>query len=321
METGVYQFGPYRQDASSRILTRDGSPVAIAPKTFDTLLYLVAHAGRTVSREELIRAVWPDTFVEEGNLNYSISQIRKILGELAPGVPYIQTLPKRGYRFVAAVSCGGDTLPGVHPISHPAAPAPPQWLRTIRPARVVIPLATATLAAWFVLKHGAPGSTPMHAPVRLTSDSGLTMTPAISSDGKLIAYASDRSGEGSLDIWVQQAGGKPIRLTHHPADDYDPSFSPDGLTIVFRSERDGGGIYGISTLGGEERKVVSGGRRPKISPDGKWIAYWVGSEAGDAMSSFLTPGSARIYIAPLAGGSAHQLRIRICRGGIPDLDA
>src|SRR4029077_9747764 len=92
------------QDPSARTLSRQGAPVAITPKAFDTLLYLVSNAGRTVGREEMIRALWPDTFVEEGNLNYNISQIRKTLGEYAPGVPYIQTLPKQGYRFIAEVS-------------------------------------------------------------------------------------------------------------------------------------------------------------------------------------------------------------------------
>src|SRR5690349_10926876 len=105
MEAGsVYEFGPYRVDSSARSLTRQGAQVAITPKAFDTLLYLVSNAGRTMSREQLIAAVWPDTFVEDGNLNFNISQIRKILGDHAPGVPYIQTLPKLGYRFTAEVS-------------------------------------------------------------------------------------------------------------------------------------------------------------------------------------------------------------------------
>ncbi len=104
MEEQIYKFGPFHLDGRSRVLHRDGTPVSITPKVFDTLVFLVANAGRTVSREELIKAVWPDTFVEEGNLNYNMSQLRTILGESAPGTPYIQTIPKRGYRFVADIS-------------------------------------------------------------------------------------------------------------------------------------------------------------------------------------------------------------------------
>jgi serine/threonine protein kinase len=109
---------------------------------------------------------------------------------------------------------------------------------------------------------------------RLTFDSGLTWNPTVSPDGSLLAYTSDRSGRGDLDIWVQQiSGGKPLRLTDHPADDWFPAFSPDGSKIVFRSERDGGGIYTIDALGGEVRLIVEKGRIPRFSPDGSLISY------------------------------------------------
>jgi hypothetical protein len=111
---------------------------------------------------------------------------------------------------------------------------------------------------------------------RVTSDSGLTAYPALSRDGRLLAYASDRAS-GIMNIWVQQvAGGEPVRVTDGPTDDTEPSFSPDGTVIAFRSERDGGGIYTVPTLGGVARRVADQGRRPRFSPDGQWIAYWVG---------------------------------------------
>jgi serine/threonine protein kinase len=90
---------------------------------------------------------------------------------------------------------------------------------------------------------------------RLTFDSGLTQTPALSPDGRLLAYASDRAGRGDLDIWVQQLnGGALVRLTDNPSDDVDPQFSPDGSQIVFRSERAGGGLYLVPALGGTARR-------------------------------------------------------------------
>jgi DNA-binding winged helix-turn-helix (wHTH) protein len=97
----IYAFGPYRLDAGSRLLERQGQPVPLTPKVLDTLLVLVENRGRLLTKEELMNAVWPDTHVEEGNLVSNISILRKTLGETDDGRPYIQTIPKRGYRFAA----------------------------------------------------------------------------------------------------------------------------------------------------------------------------------------------------------------------------
>jgi Tol biopolymer transport system component/DNA-binding winged helix-turn-helix (wHTH) protein len=311
----MYEFGPFRQDPLARTLTRQGTRVAIAPKAFDTLLYLVSNAGKTVTREEIIRAVWPDTFVEEGNLNYNISQLRKILGESAPGFPYIQTLPKQGYRFVANVSQapanGSDLLlvPSLRDDGQALQAAPPRRFLWLRAALALSVLGLTIAVAPVLLRNRV--TTPERAAnlVRVTSDSGLAMTPALSRDGGLIAFASDRGGEGNLNIWVQQVGGAAIRITHAAADDYSPSFSPSGREIAFRSEREGGGIYIVSSLGGEEKKVAPFGRRPRYSPDGKWIAYWVGTDViGVMQTNFPGPGLAKIYIVPSAGGAPREVR-------------
>jgi serine/threonine protein kinase len=147
------------------------------------------------------------------------------------------------------------------------------------------------LASRWLPRSPLPAPGPM---TLLTFDSGLTLDPALSPDGRLLAYASDRSGERNLDIWVKQmAGGEPIRLTRDAADDYEPSFSPDGTQIVFRSEREGGGIYVISALGGTggtERRIAPFGRRPRFSPKGDQIVYWT----GPAGLPPLLPGSSKV---------------------------
>ena len=99
-----YAFGPFRLDSEKRVLVRDGTPVPLAPKAAEALLVLVENAGHLVDKDDLMKRVWPDAFVEEGNLNKNIFFLRKVLGEWDGGREYIETVPKRGYRFVAPVS-------------------------------------------------------------------------------------------------------------------------------------------------------------------------------------------------------------------------
>src|SRR6202008_1868555 len=94
-------FGSYRLDAVERVLLRDGQSVTLPPKDLETLLVLVERAAHIVEKEELLERVWPGVFIEEGNLARHVFNLRKVLGD---SVEYIETIPKRGYRFVAAVT-------------------------------------------------------------------------------------------------------------------------------------------------------------------------------------------------------------------------
>src|SRR5688500_16005707 len=98
-----YRFGEFTLDADQRVLLRHGKPLLLAPKVLETLLTLVQNGGRIIEKEELMKRLWPDTFVEESNLTYCIVQLRKTLGDEARHPSYIETIPKRGYRFMLDV--------------------------------------------------------------------------------------------------------------------------------------------------------------------------------------------------------------------------
>jgi Tol biopolymer transport system component len=126
----------------------------------------------------------------------------------------------------------------------------------------------------------------------LTSDAGLAASPAISADGQLAAYASDRDAK-NLELYVQPVdGGPPVRLTHTAADESQPAFSPDAGSIAFRSETAGGGVYVMPVRGGDARLLAASGRDPRYSPDGRWIAYWNQTGA---------------WMIPSAGGTPRQI--------------
>ena len=105
---GSYRFGPFRLDLRERRLSRGGEVIPLRGKVFDTLSALVENAGRLVTKQELLDAVWPETAVEENNLNHNVSVLRKALGEKATGQQYIETVPKVGYRFAALVEGAGS---------------------------------------------------------------------------------------------------------------------------------------------------------------------------------------------------------------------
>jgi eukaryotic-like serine/threonine-protein kinase len=172
----VYEFGPFRMDPDKQVLFRDGQLIAVTPKAFETLLVLVRRGREVVSKEDLLKEVWPDSFVEEANLSQHISKLRKALGDTLEGDRYIVTLPGRGYRFavpVRTITEGGEVLiaqmrsraqivieeHAPEPVeTQPAAlPSPvharPKWRKWLFPAGAAAAIAIAGLGLLLVMRH------------------------------------------------------------------------------------------------------------------------------------------------------------------------
>ncbi len=263
-----YQFGRFRLDPSEHRLLCDGRAVPLTPKAFDVLRVLVESGGRLVEKEVLLKAVWPDSFVEEAALNRNVSVLRKALGEDLSGQKYIETVPKRGYRFVASVTEYRDDQHIVGPAV--AVAADRTRALAISVAAVVVVMLVA--GAWFVSRRPAgeerPRSpAPTHRQVTFTGKEGA---PTVSPDGRRIAYVSD--GEPAKQLIVQElAGGRPVEIFSAPEINY-LRWSPNGLELLVWARGAGSnGVYIVPQLGGNPRRV-GGGFLACWSPDGSTVA-------------------------------------------------
>src|SRR5499427_5482218 len=109
----AYEFGPFRLSPAEGQLLREGNPVTLTPKAFEALVLLVERQGHLIEKEELMKSLWPDTFVEEANLAHHVWRLRKALEDSKDVAQYIETVPKRGYRFIAPVKIIEDAMPAL----------------------------------------------------------------------------------------------------------------------------------------------------------------------------------------------------------------
>src|SRR5215471_15658791 len=296
----VFRFGAFELDTGDGELRKHGVRLRLQDQPLKILLTLLEKQGEIVPREELVRTVWPDgVFVDyEKGLNAAVTRLRQMLGDSADQPRYIETIARKGYRFIGSVVTDTGSSECVQPPE--SSPKHRAGIRVtwvlIAAAATAVVLVTIVAGRWFIPKdsHGAL--------VQLTRGSGLSTDPAVSPDGKLIAFVSDQGGK-NLHLWIQQLEGSfaALQLTHDDADVRDPAFSPDGSTLVFRSARDGGGIYTIPAIGGEVTRIAPDGRNPRFSPDGRWIAYWTGVE--NTMDNAI----GRVYVASAKGGASRLL--------------
>jgi DNA-binding winged helix-turn-helix (wHTH) protein/tetratricopeptide (TPR) repeat protein len=210
----VYEFGPFRMDPDKQVLLRDGQLIAVTPKAFETLLVLVRRGREVVSKEELLKEIWPDSFVEEANLSQHIFKLRKALGDTLEGERYIVTLPGRGYRFavpVRTITQGGEVLiaqmrsraqivieeHALEPVeTQPALPPPahatPKWRKWLLPSGAAA--ATVGLGLLLLLRR--------HQPIPLNAQDSVLVADFTNLTGDPVFDNALRQG---LEVQLQQS--------------------------------------------------------------------------------------------------------------------
>jgi len=246
---GLIRFGPFALDPTSPELRKGGYPVRLQPQALAVLLLLTERAGQIVSREEIHKHIWGnDTFVDfERGINFAINQIRAALGDDADKPRYVETIPRRGYRFIAAIENGEPpradasasviSMPGDRTSTasgnqdHVTASSDVTAALAGAPARslfakgILIGVSLLVILAAIFLGYRALSTRAKHTPpksqfpnmriTQLTSLPGGYWGPTFSPDGKQIAYLWDGENPGRGDLYVQLVGAeKPLRLTH-----------------------------------------------------------------------------------------------------------
>lgn len=313
----LFEFGPFRLDAGERLLFRDGERVELAPKVLDTLILLVENHEHLVTKDELIKKLWPETFVEESNLTFNVSTLRKILGDdRNNGNRFIETVPKRGYRFIAPVRLAeSPEVPG-----HTSKPQSPEtaaeevnrgrwWIAVMAVVAGTLilvygltrPVPLPRVSAYPVLTHDGRDKD-IHSP--LLTDGLRIYFSEYADQGQILASVSTVGGEvapistpfsGGFSMEDISSDRRQLLIRRHsslwrlpvPAGSQQEwqgfpsvdaaSWSPDGKTLVFGK---GKALYQAKADGSEPHKLtdVPGGVDwPRVSPDGATVRFTVGS--------------------------------------------
>ena len=319
----VIRFGVFELDARSGELRRSGVLLNLQDQPLKVLECLLERPGELVTREALRQRLWPgDTFVDfEQGVNAAVKRLRETLADSAESPRFVETLPRRGYRFIAPVERDDRDRPGLAPsapdqrASLAGKQAPPaivekqpagarRWRHGLIAAGAIA-LVLMTIAAW--LRRASP-ETPV-APLRLVALTTLTGSeygPTFSPDGSQVAFAWDGEQQDNSDIYVKLVGSSDVRrLTTHAAVDSAPQWSPDGKWIAYaRSESPTSNqIRLMSSLGGSERALSHFPLRPPAtwSPDGRYLVAGRASEAGAADQSN------GIYLIPVEIGEPRPI--------------
>jgi len=292
----VISFGPFEADLQTQELRKLGVRLRLPGQSFQILKVLLERPGELATREELHKALWPsETFVDfEHGVNAAMNRLREVLGDSADSPKLIETLPRRGYRFIGKIEVPRKPEDGTDDKRNVRR----TWLK-------VAGWTVVGTACVLVVGHSRIWDRKKDAtltPVPITTYPGMEVCPSFSPDGSQIAFGwngNPEPGAGGFDLYVKVIGGESLlRLTYHPSDFICPAWSPDGTQIAFHRESGmDAGVYVVPALGGPERKLRAMSPYHTVanlsrsldgmwanmpyeistslswSPDGEWIAY------------------------------------------------
>jgi Tol biopolymer transport system component/DNA-binding winged helix-turn-helix (wHTH) protein len=348
--TSIYpqrvRFGPFQADLETHELWKNGIKVKLGGQPFEILAVLLDRPGQLVTREELQKQIWAaDTFVDFNHgLNAAVNKLRETLSDSAEAPKYIETLPRRGYRFIGTIDnalTAVDTGVAIAKSSEAVGPSPlllpaeildrsvgsqefPETslamakIGSFRHSRIIkvsaaLVIALGAFLGWRILGSFHEGMEEKENAEKAGEASALSgmLTlvpdpagdPAISPDGKLVAFRRNSYEPGTAGIYVTGSNGHILtQLTQHPGD-CCPAWSPDGNTIAFtRIAADDYGIFLVNATGGTPRKISHEDPRKKRgelgwTADGKFIAF-----SGDSPQ-----GGSQIFLLSISDSSVRAL--------------
>ena len=284
----IYLFDDFCLDVNQCELRRQGEIISLPPKVFDVLRVMVENRGRILAKEFLLRELWPDTFVEDGTLPQYIFLLRKALQEEASEHRYIETVPRRGYRFIAAIqelsseeyhrqqngsaAFTNELSRQNYSVWTKFSSPPIVWLFSILLVGVA-----ATVIYWLTKNPAKNLPLARNMQIAKLTTSGKAALPVISPDGRYVAFVVDQAGKQS--IWVRQlAAANEVQISTPAEQDFmGLTFAPDSndlYYLVYGRPQIFGTLFRLPVLGGSATKLIEDIDSPvAFAPDGKRLAF------------------------------------------------
>jgi Tol biopolymer transport system component/DNA-binding winged helix-turn-helix (wHTH) protein len=319
-------FGEFELDVRAGELRKGDRRIRLQGLPFRILLILLQHPGEVVTREQIRKRLWPDdTIVEfDHSIGTAIKKLRQALDDDAESPRYVETLPRRGFRFIfphvvsfpepdLPAAAPDAAVPSAVPVATPSRRAWNQLLaapsfryRLTFAAALVCIVSTIALLAWHFRKHAVSPIFDEASLTQVSTSIGVDIYPSLSPDGSAVAYSSDKNGSFEIYVKTLAPGGREIQLTSDGGWNFQPAWSPDGTQIAYFPVKKGG-IWLIPALGGAARRLTEFGSHPAWSPDASRIVFESAAAADITQMGYAAMPPSTLWVVSAQGGTPTQL--------------